>query len=179
MSQLLMTREEMSPGAAARPHHVEFRPLQGGDVESVATVFLGMTPQDRWFRFGRAMPRLEPSMLAMLAAVDGSTHVAVTAVVDDLPVGVARLVRLRDEPQVAEIAVSVASDHGGRGIGAALVDEVLAMAQDLGVDEIECYVVEGNERALRLFRSLGFRFSVDDGMYHARLPVPAVRRRAA
>lgn len=165
------------PGArrhVAPRHPVAIRPLRAGDVDSVAAVLLGMTPQDRWFRFGRAMPRIDPQMLAMLAAVDGTRHVGVVAVVDDLPVGMAHLVRLRDEPHVAEIAVSVASAHGGDGIGSALVRNVIARAPGLGIEEIECFVVGGNERALRLFRSFGFRFTFDDGDFHARLRVAVV-----
>lgn len=56
----------------------------------------------------------------------------------------------------AEISVYVASRAAGRGVGRALLDDLLARAPACGIDRALAITFEHNEASLRLFRSRGF-----------------------
>ncbi len=59
---------------------------------------------------------------------------------------------------VAELALAVRSDLQGRGIGRTLAEAALDLADDwLRLERVELYAFADNERAIRLYRSLGFR----------------------
>lgn len=64
----------------------------------------------------------------------------------------------RPEPQAALVeAVAVAPERQGRGVGRRMMVEALAEARRAGRRRVALYVVEDNERAVRLYTSLGFR----------------------
>lgn len=56
----------------------------------------------------------------------------------------------------AEISVYVAARAVGRGVGRALLDDLLARAPACGIDRVLAITFEHNEASLRLFRSRGF-----------------------
>lgn len=55
-----------------------------------------------------------------------------------------------------EIGISVLRESWGRGIGRMLMDSALECARQMGFVQVELEVVGGNERAIGLYRSLGF-----------------------
>lgn len=59
-----------------------------------------------------------------------------------------------DEGELANIAVAPA--HRGRGVGATLVDDVLAVARTRGVSTLWLEVRESNTAARRLYAARGF-----------------------
>jgi L-amino acid N-acyltransferase YncA len=59
--------------------------------------------------------------------------------------------------RTAENAVYVRPDCHGRGIGTALMRELMARAQKAGIFVLVARVVEGNPGSVRLHESLGFR----------------------
>jgi len=66
--------------------------------------------------------------------------------------------RLIGEPgQTAEIAIAVADDHQGVGLGPALIVQMLSIAAGHGIEAVEGRVHYDNERMMRVLRRLGFR----------------------
>lgn len=59
-----------------------------------------------------------------------------------------------DEGQIANVAVR--ADMRGRGYGRLLMQELLELAKSRGVKRITLEVKDSNERAVGLYRSLGF-----------------------
>ena len=55
------------------------------------------------------------------------------------------------------ISMWVAPDARRRGVGKALVDEVIRWTKSIGLDTIELHVTEGNTPAERLYREMGFQ----------------------
>ncbi|MDO4734388.1 MAG: GNAT family N-acetyltransferase, partial [Lachnospiraceae bacterium] len=56
----------------------------------------------------------------------------------------------------AEFGISVLKEYWGLGLGKALTKACIQCARDAGYDQLELNVVAENERALSLYRSLGF-----------------------
>lgn len=54
------------------------------------------------------------------------------------------------------LAISVLKDYWGLGIGTALFGEMISISKGKGVLQMELEVVEGNERAKRLYEKMGF-----------------------
>lgn len=82
---------------------------------------------------------------------DGATFLAS---VGGSPAGIVGAHRLADDPSTVElVAMWSAPDHRREGIGAALVDAVVAWAR---TGRVVLWVVRGNDRAQAFYESVGF-----------------------
>lgn len=70
--------------------------------------------------------------------------------------------------------LGVAPEHGGRGLGRALLAAGLDRLRELGIAESPLYVEADNEPALRLYRAFGYRDHTIDVLY--RVPDSASSR---
>lgn len=57
----------------------------------------------------------------------------------------------------AEIGISVAKAYWGRGIGSALMAELVSFAKTRGIRQLNLEVRSDNERAIRLYKKFGFQ----------------------
>jgi len=130
------------------------RELGPHDGPVLDAVFAGLSRTSRYLRFHGGVPALSPSLRAVLAAVDGRTHLAVAAFDGDEPIGIARLVRGGARPDAADLAVEVVDAHQGRGVGTRLVEEVLAIGAARGVRTVEADVRSTNAPMLHLLTGL-------------------------
>ena len=85
---------------------------------------------------------------------DHEAIVAVEPSSGDL-LGVARYVRSADDPEVAELAVTVIDDWQGRGLGRGLLTALTRRARREGVRRFSAMVLSENQEALGLIDSLG------------------------
>ena len=109
-------------------------------------------------RFLTPKPHFSRSELRYLTEVDGRNHMALVA---ESPVGaarsllgVARYVRLSEDPEAAEVAVVVADAWQGRGIGTLLVDELAPRARARGIRRFTATMASDNVPAHRLMVKL-------------------------
>lgn len=80
----------------------------------------------------------------------------------------------RDEPGTAEVwALYVHPDRWGTGAGRELMRDGLAHLKQRGFDDVMLWVLEGNHRAIRFYRAVGFELDGgkkdDDGLPHLRM----------
>ena len=54
------------------------------------------------------------------------------------------------------IGIALISEFWGRGIGTILLGELIALGEQRGLMQLELQVFQGNERALALYRKMGF-----------------------
>ena len=98
------------------------------------------------------------SELRYLTEVDGRDHVALVAEYPGEPVrrliAVARFVRLDDDPEAAEVAVTVADDWQGRGLGSMLSEQLASEARRLGIRRFTATMAADNVPAHRLMARL-------------------------
>jgi GNAT superfamily N-acetyltransferase len=72
-------------------------------------------------------------------------------------VGVARYAASPERDDVAEVAVEVVDHRQGRGLGRALVAEIIDRARAHGIARLTASSFSTNRRALALLRHFGFR----------------------
>lgn len=168
------------------PVPVMFRLLRESDREMFRVGFEGMSPESRYRRFLSATPRLTEAMLDRLVRTDGWNHVAIAAArvgADGEPeqgLGIARFVRLRDDPGVAEAAVAVVDEMQGQGLGRLLLGHLVRAARERGVERFRACMLPSNAPMQGLFRQIDDQPTVtqEDGLvvYEATLGPDPVQR---
>jgi RimJ/RimL family protein N-acetyltransferase len=153
---------------------VEIRPVVPSDKERLRRGFLRLSAQSRYRRFGMPVKELTPEQLRHLTEIDYANHMAWIAVDPADPdrpgLGVARYVRLPDEPDVAEAAVVVADPYQGRGLGTVLLGMLGAAATANGIHRFRAYVLTDNRPMLEILRELGGHVEIEEpGMYRVDL----------
>jgi phosphinothricin acetyltransferase len=105
------------------------------------------------------VPRTLAEQEAWLDQRSGAMAVVV-AELEGRVAGFASLSPYRDRPAYAttvEDSVYVHADYRGRGVGRALLTEVLAIAATRGFHAVMARVVGGHETSISLHQSMGFR----------------------
>jgi len=135
---------------------VTVRPIRPQDAEPLRAGFERLSEESRYRRFLSPMQELSGPMLRYLTEVDHHDHEALVAVgADGTILGVARSVRSRSDPQVAEAAVTVADDWQGRGMGTALFGLLADRARAQGISRFTALMLATNREMLDLFEDLG------------------------
>lgn len=154
-----------------------FRPIHPEDKGRLQQGLQELSAESRYRRFFRYVDHFSHDQLAYLTEVDFDHHVAWIAVlkeVDGEPgVGVARWVRLKDEPTVAEAAVAVIDAFHHRGIGTTLLWLLTHSAIEKGVCTFRSWVMADNRDAIDLIRSLGAQpGKIEQGVLEFNTPLP-------
>ncbi|HET9443320.1 MAG TPA: GNAT family N-acetyltransferase [Acidimicrobiales bacterium] len=158
--------------------HIRVRPVAPGDKERLVDGLRRLSPASRYRRFLAPTDHLSADALAYLTELDYHDHFAWGAVDLDEPgepgVGVARYVRLRDDPEAAEVAVAVVDDHQRRGIGGLLLRLVAMSAREHGIRRLVATVMADNEPVREVLRDLGadYRLRTEQGRAVIEVPVP-------
>ena len=105
---------------------VLIRQVRSTDAPLLADGFARLSSRSRWMRFLSAKTTLSAAELRYFTDVDHHDHEAIGALsaADGRGVGIARYVRDADDPQAAEIAVTVVDDWQGRGLGTELLSRL-------------------------------------------------------
>ncbi|MFA9400205.1 MAG: N-acetyltransferase family protein [Acidobacteriota bacterium] len=136
---------------------VEFliRPIQPNDKPLMTAGFEELTPRTRFQRFFAPVARLSESDLAYLTEIDHVDHEALIAIdpEDGSLIGVARYVRTRPSNE-AEVAIIVADNWHGHGLGTALLRRLARRASEEGIEFFLALVLVENNSARELFERL-------------------------
>ena len=131
---------------------VRLRPIVPTDKRHLVEGFRRLSPQSRYRRFLSPMDDLSPDLLRRLTEIDYVDHFAWIAFLagpsEDAGIGVSRYVRVPDEPEVAEAAVTVVDDYQRRGAGTLLLQALGAVALENGIKRFRGYALADN-RAIR------------------------------
>ena len=135
-------------------------PLLPTDAETLREGFRRLSRDSRRRRFLTSLGGLDDSMIRRLVdSVDGVHHIAFLLVVlppqgEEGPVGVAHLLQYPDDPATADIAVTVADDWQGRGVGTALGSALLER-RPAAVKRLRTVVEADNRASLALLARAG------------------------
>ena len=132
------------------------RTLQPEDREDLVRGFARLSASSRRFRFLAPLHKLTSAQVRELTEVDQRDHVAIAARDESRPdhpgIGVARFVRLEQEPEVAEFAITVIDDYQHRGLGTLLLKLLLKAAQAMQVRTLRGFLLADNLAMLQLLR---------------------------
>lgn len=156
--------------------HLCIRPVTPADREALRKGLKTISPETTYRRFFVAAFSPSNRDLQYLTDVDGENHVALGAVdcTQDPPrgLGVARYVRLPDEPAVAEAAIVVIDAYQGRGIGSLLTAALSKRAAECGLEHLRGYVLVENTGVVEVLRTLGAAESpVEAGVLQLDVPI--------
>jgi acetyltransferase len=140
---------------------LRIRPIKPEDARAVTELFAGLTAEDIRSRFFVAMKALPPSLLARLTQIDYDREMALVAL--DSHGALCGVVRLSADPDNAraEYAVVVRSDWKGRGLGYAMMQEIIGYARQHGTGEVYGTVLAENVAMIAMARELGFAIAAD------------------
>ena len=128
------------------------RSIQPDDKALIAAGLARMSEESRYRRFMAPKPGFTSAELAYLTEIDHHDHEALVAIDPSSgeAVGVARYVRLPEEPRVAEPAVAVIDDWQGLGLGSELLQRLIARAREEGVERFRAVVMRENRPMLNM-----------------------------
>lgn len=151
----------------SRGRRVRLRPIRPDDQQALVEMGLRSTPEDLRLRFFSNVRPEIGALTSLLTHFDRDGQIAVAAYDPKAAdgergiLGVVRLILSPDGRQ-GEFAIMVRSDQGGRGLGHALMREMLGWARAKGLVRVEAEVMAENRRMLRLVRAFGGRVRVTD-----------------
>ncbi len=140
--------------------------------------FERLSPESRYRRFLVPIAGLTDEMVRYLTEIDHHDHEAIIALDEDTGEGVAvaRYVRSRDRPDVAELAVTVMDDWQGKGLGTLLVEVLSARARAEGITTFSALMLARNDEMMDLLRRLDTVRIVEQelGTVEVEVPIPTV-----
>jgi acetyltransferase len=166
-----------------RARSLRIRRLRPSDRPKYERAVAALSPRSRYLRFGAPLHRMSPRHLEEMMAQDGDRHVAYVALTPDeaAVVGVARYVRSAEDSPSGEVAIAVADDWQGQGVGRRLLERVVEHARLAGLDSLSALILSENRAAAGLARATGFSVTGRAGTYtehELRLSsLPRTRRR--
>lgn len=147
-----------------------FRPITPDDREVLAKAFTELSVESRYLRFFQSLVRLSDYQLDYLTHPDGHTHVAWGILEatgsEDVGVGAMRFIRLRDEPDVAEAAITIIDRYQHRGLGYVAFCVINILAHRAGVKRLRHHVLHGNRFVLDMLAIIGTVGSTTEGGVH-------------
>jgi protein lysine acetyltransferase len=134
------------------------RPIRADDKRMLENGLRHLSEESVQRRFLTPKSSFSRAELRYLTEVDGRDHVALVVEYPAEPVrrliAVARFVRLKDDPDAAEVAVVVADDWQGRRVGSTLADLLAARARGRGIRRFTATMEGDNVPAHKLMRRL-------------------------
>jgi GNAT superfamily N-acetyltransferase len=130
---------------------VRVRPVTRDDRDRLRNGFARLSAESKYRRFLAAPATLSESTLDYLTGTDGWNHLAIGAELaapgadTSYGLGIARYVRLEDDPSKAEAAVAVIDEMQHRGLGRLLLRELIRAAHERDVTTFVCHVLPSNE----------------------------------
>lgn len=146
----------------------QIRPIHPDDADMLKAFYKTLSAETRYFRFISNSPELPPAMAAKFTLIDYEREMALVALTKESSlskdgvwtesekiIGVSRYSTNPDKAS-CEFSLVVADDFGGQGIGSRLMINIMEVARDKGLSEIDGLVLSKNPGMLKLMRSLGF-----------------------
>jgi len=138
---------------------VVLRPIRPEDEPLERELISGLSSESSRFRFFYIIKEITHEMLSRFCNIDYDREMAIIAEYNAdgkrRNVGVGRLI-IEPGGEAGEFAIVVADDFQGNGLGIKLLDSLIGIAQDKGLQRIYGIVLNDNTKMLGLTKKLGF-----------------------
>lgn len=143
---------------------LKLRPVTPDDAPALAVLFEELAAEDMRFRFLSGREHLSPDQLAAMTGVDHRHSEHLLAFESTTSRLVASLLIAADaHMETAEVAIAIAADFKGRGIGWTLLRHAAELARERGICRLRSIESRANHQALEVERALGFKTCDYDG----------------
>ncbi len=155
---------------------LRLRPPVGADAPGLLAFFERLSDRSRYLRF-HGFPALGPALVEPVLDPDWDERGALVGSLGDNIVALANYARLRDR-RAAEVAFTVEDAYQGRGIGTRLLEQLAAIAAEVGIAEFVAEVLPDNRNMLDVFVNAGFDIvrELEGGSVEVRFPIAATPR---
>jgi acetyltransferase len=153
----LISRSQLPNGI-----NIVVRPIRPEDADLEQNFTRQLSDEAKYFRFMSSIQELTPEMLTRFTQIDYHNEMALIAVTEDddheVELGVARYVTNPDK-RSCEFALVVADQWQRQGIGHKLMNHLMEIARNRGLERMEGEVLSNNFKMLDLMKSLYFQVS--------------------
>jgi GNAT superfamily N-acetyltransferase len=153
------------------------RPILPADKDRLREGFVRLSVRSRYRRFLTSLEHLSDQQVRHLTEIDYADHMAWVAVDPSRPgwpgMGVARYVRLPEEPTAAEAAVTVLDEYQGKGVGTILLRMLAGSARQHGIRSFRGYVLAENAPMMDILHDLGATVTQEGPLLRVDVPIPA------
>ena len=136
------------------------RPIRPEDAPLLVDFFETLSAESVYYRFFTPVKHLSAKTIAFFTQIDYDRDMALVAMDNtrgkESILGVARIMTKPGGTE-PEFAVTVSDDWQGKGIGATLLEHLIAIARERGFETLWGVVLAGNRYMLALAKKLGFR----------------------
>ncbi|MCG7910658.1 MAG: bifunctional acetate--CoA ligase family protein/GNAT family N-acetyltransferase [Candidatus Thiodiazotropha taylori] len=140
--------------------NIVIRPIRPEDADLEQNFTRQLSNEAKYFRFMSSIQELTPEMLTRFTQIDYHNEMALIAVTEDqhheVELGVARYV-INPDKRSCEFALVVADEWQRQGIGHKLMNHLMGIARDRGLERMEGEVLSNNFKMLDLMKSLYFQ----------------------
>lgn len=154
------------------------RPVDTRDEPALAEFFTHVTTDDLRFRFLTSLRVVGHERLAAMIEVDHRQKENFLAFAADGTTVIATAMLACDVAmETGEVAISIRSDHKGRGVGWELLEHVAHFAEAAGIRTLQSIESHANHAAIELERDMGFTVRTYPGdstlmLVERKLPLP-------
>ena len=138
---------------------ISIRPMRPEDLDIETEFVRGWSAETRYNRLFSAGSYTSPERLRRITRIDYARDMALIATVmldeKEVEIGVARYAR-REDDRTCEFALAVADAWQHRGIGRALMLNLMDAAAAAGIETMTGDILSSNAPMLHFMRSLGF-----------------------
>ena len=145
---------------------VMLRPIRPEDEPLEHEMLSTLSRETLRSRFFSIIQDISHEMLVRFCNIDYDREMAIVAELKEGTrrriIGIGRLI-IEPDFRSGEYAILVHDEYQGKGLGYKLVDLIIGIAQDKGLEEIYGKVLTENERMLKMAIKLGFQYQLMDG----------------
>jgi GNAT superfamily N-acetyltransferase len=130
------------------------RPIEAADADALVALHARLSADTIYRRYFGVRPHLSPTEVERFTRVDGRTRFALVALQAADLVAVARY-EGRPGDRSAELAVVVDDALQHQGVGRLMLERLVDVAREAGIESLVADVLAGNAAMLALLRTLG------------------------
>jgi acetyltransferase len=138
---------------------VTLRPIRPEDEPMESEFIRGLSPETSRFRFFHTIKDLTHEALVRFCNIDYDREMAFVAETAKenrkIEIGVSRLI-IEPNKRRGEIAIVIADNYQGKGLGTKLLDLLIKVAEEKGLESIYGIILPDNSRMVHLCKHLGF-----------------------
>jgi len=143
------------------------------DKQRYLNGFKRLSPRTNINRFHTFKTGFTEKELDYLLNIDNVHHLAIGAIDcknRNIGVGLARYICQQENPDQAEVAITVIDEYQGRGLGKLLYQQLINKAQQNGVNKLRNVIKKDNRAMLHILEQLGaIQISENDQVYELEL----------